>query len=202
LPYDIVIGIAVRANKMNENAYIGMKGTTVLCVRRDGRVAIGSDGQVTFGETVLKSNAEKIRKLYDGKVLAGFAGATADAFTLVEKFEEKIKTNRGNIQRSAVDLAKEWRTDRVLRRLEALLIVADADNTYIISGTGDVLEPEQGIAAIGSGGAYARAAALSLIGSTALSAREIVEKSMNIASEICIYTNNKIKIEELRADGQ
>lgn len=186
---------------MQEKANVSMKGTTVLCVRRDGRVAMGSDGQVTLGETVLKSNAVKIRKLYDGKVLAGFAGATADAFTLVEKFEEKIKAHRGNLKKSAVELAKEWRTDRILRRLEALLIVADAENMFIISGNGDVLDPEQGIAAIGSGGTYARAAALALLDKTALPAREIVEKSMHIASDICIYTNKAITIEELQPDG-
>ena len=171
--------------------------TTILCVRRDGKVAIGGDGQVTMGNTVFKQNAKKIRTIYSEKVIAGFAGATADAFTLFEKFEEKLESYRGNITRAAVELAKDWRTDKVLRRLEALLIIADREHTFIISGTGDVIEPEEGIAAIGSGGAYAQAAAKALFENTQLSAREIVEKSMKIAGNICIYTNENISIEEL-----
>jgi len=160
-------------------------------------VAIGCDGQVTMGNTVLKHNAKKIRKLYEGRILAGFAGATADAFTLFERFEEKVQAHRGNITRAAVELAKDWRTDRVLRRLEALLLVSDTMHTLILSGTGDVIEPETGIAAIGSGGPYAKAAAEALFENTGLSAHEIVEKSMKIASSICIYTNDHLIIEEL-----
>ncbi|MDA8388595.1 MAG: ATP-dependent protease subunit HslV [Nitrospiraceae bacterium] len=173
------------------------KGTTVICVRRGPKVCIGCDGQITLGDTVLKHNAKKIRKLYDDRILAGFAGATADALTLFEKFEEKVQAQRGKIVKAAIDLAKDWRTDRVLRRLEALLIVADAEHTFILSGTGDVIEPERGIAAIGSGGTYAKAAAEALLLETELEARQIVEKSMKIASSICIYTNDQILIEEL-----
>ena len=172
-------------------------GTTILCVRRDGKVAIASDGQVTMGNTVLKHNAKKVRKMYNNKILAGFAGATADAFTLFEKFESKLEAYRGNITRAAVELAKDWRTDKVLRRLEALLIVADIENTFIISGTGDVIDPEAGIAAIGSGGPYAQAAARALYDNTGLSALDIVGKAMEIASDICIYSNKNISIEEL-----
>ena len=171
--------------------------TTILCVRRDGKVAIGGDGQVTMGNTVFKQNAKKIRTMYSEKVVAGFAGATADAFTLFEKFEEKLESYRGNMTRAAVELAKDWRTDKILRRLEALLVIADKEHTFIISGTGDVIEPEEGIAAIGSGGAYAQAAAKALLENTDLSAREIVEKAMRIAGDICIYTNENISIEEL-----
>lgn len=171
--------------------------TTILCVRRSGKVAIGGDGQVTMGSTVLKHNAKKIRKMYGDKLLAGFSGATADAFTLFEKFEGKLESYRGNITRAAVELAKDWRTDKILRRLEALLIVADIEHIFIISGTGDVIEPEEGIAAIGSGGPFAQAAAKALYDNTELSAVEIIEKSMRIASEICIYTNQNITIEEL-----
>jgi ATP-dependent HslUV protease subunit HslV len=171
--------------------------TTILCVRKNGSVAIGGDGQVTLGNTVMKHNAKKIRTMYGDKVIAGFAGATADAFTLFEKFEGKLESYRGNITRAAVELAKDWRTDKVLRRLEALLIVSDKEHTFIISGTGDVLEPEDGIAAIGSGGAYAQAAARALYENTDLGAREIIEKAMKIASGICIYTNENISIEEL-----
>jgi len=174
-----------------------VKGTTILCVRSGGKVAIGGDGQVTMGSTVLKQNARKIRKMYGEKVLAGFSGATADAFTLFEKFEGKLESYRGNITRACVELAKDWRTDKILRRLEALLIVADQEHTFILSGTGDVIEPEDGVSAVGSGGAYAQAAARALLENTDLSAREIVEKAMKIASEICIYTNNNVIIEEL-----
>jgi len=173
------------------------RGTTILCVRRDGKVAIGGDGQITMGNTVLKHNARKIRRMYGEKVLTGFSGATADALTLFEKFEGKLESYRGNITRAAVELAKDWRTDKILRRLEALLLIADIEHTFIISGTGDVIEPEEGVAAIGSGGPYAQAAARALYENTSLSAREIVEKSMKITADICIYTNENITIEEL-----
>lgn len=174
-----------------------IKSTTILCVRRNGKVAIGGDGQVTLGNTVLKHNAKKIRKTYNDKVLTGFAGATADALTLFEKFEGKLESYRGNITRASVELAKDWRTDKILRRLEALLIVADLEHTFIISGTGDVIEPEDGVASIGSGGPYAQAAARALTGNTEFSARDIVEKAMKIAADICIYTNENTVIEEL-----
>ncbi|MCL0083756.1 ATP-dependent protease subunit HslV [Thermodesulfovibrionales bacterium] len=174
-----------------------LHGTTVLCVRREGRVAIASDGQVTIGNTALKHNAKKIRKMYNNRLLAGFAGATADAFTLFEKFESKIEAYRGNITRAAVELAKDWRTDKILRRLEALLLVSDADHTFILSGAGDVIEPDDGIAAIGSGGPYAQAAAKALYENTGLSAVEITRKAMDITSYICIYTNKNIVVEEL-----
>lgn len=172
-------------------------GTTILCVRRDGKVAIGGDGQITMGNTILKRNAKKIRKMYGERVLAGFSGATADALTLFEKFEGKLESYRGNITRAAVELAKDWRTDKVLRRLEALLIVADMEHTLIISGTGDVIEPEEGVAAMGSGGPFAQASARALYENTSLPAREIVEKSMKITADICIFTNENITIEEL-----
>jgi ATP-dependent HslUV protease subunit HslV len=180
-----------------EKGEIILHATTILCVRRNSAVAIGGDGQVTMGSTVLKRNARKIRKMYDDRVIAGFAGATADAFTLFEKFEEKLEAYRGNITRAAVELAKDWRTDRILRRLEALLIIADKEHTFVISGNGDVIEPEEGIAAIGSGGPFAQAAARALFENTDLGAREIIEKAMKIASGICIYTNENISIEEL-----
>jgi ATP-dependent HslUV protease, peptidase subunit HslV len=170
-------------------------GTTILAVRRDGRVAIGGDGQVTLGQSVMKSNARKVRRLYGGKVLAGFAGGTADAFTLFERFEAKLE-KFGNLTRAAIELAKDWRSDRSLRRLEALLCVADADSTYVISGTGDVIEPEHDLIAIGSGAGFAQAAALAFMQAD-LPAREIVERSLNIAADICIYTNRKLTIEEL-----
>jgi ATP-dependent HslUV protease subunit HslV len=172
-------------------------GTTVLCIKKDQSVIMASDGQVTMGNTVLKHNAKKIRKLYNGQVLTGFAGSTADAFTLFERFEGKLETYKGNLLRAAVELAKDWRTDKILRRLEALLIVADREHILIISGNGDVIEPEDPIAAIGSGGPYAFAAAKALYDNTKLSAKEIVEKAMEIASKICIYTNNQIILEEL-----
>lgn len=172
-------------------------GTTILCVRRSGKVAIASDGQVTMGNTVLKHNAKKIRKMYNDKILAGFAGATADAFTLFERFESKLEAYRGNITRAAVELAKDWRTDRILRRLEALLIVADNEHTLILSGTGDVIEPEDGVAAIGSGGPYAQAAARALYENSDLSAVDITKRAMDIAADICIYTNKNIILEEL-----
>jgi ATP-dependent HslUV protease subunit HslV len=171
-------------------------GTTIVCVRRHGRVALGGDGQVTLGAQVMKGNARKVRRLHDGKVLAGFAGGAADAFTLFEYFENKL-TKHGNLLRAAIELAKDWRTDRMLRRLEALLIVADAENSLLISGTGDVIEPERDLIAIGSGGAYAQAAALALYENTDLDARSIVEKALKIAGEICIYTNTSVTVEEL-----
>jgi ATP-dependent HslUV protease subunit HslV len=171
-------------------------GTTIVCVRRDGRVAIGGDGQVTLGDKVVKGNARKVRRLHDGKVIAGFAGGAADAFTLFEFFEAKL-VKHGNLLRAAIELAKDWRTDRMLRRLEALLIVADAAHSLLISGTGDVIEPEGNLLAIGSGGAYAQAAAQALLENTSLDARAIVTKALTIAGEICIYTNASITIEEL-----
>ena len=171
-------------------------GTTVVCVRRDGRVALGGDGQVTMGDKILKGNARKVRRLHGGRVLAGFAGGTADAFTLFERFESKL-TQYGNLTRAAIELAKDWRTDRMLRRLEALLCVAAEEQSLLISGTGDVIEPEHDVLAIGSGGAYAQAAARALLENTDLAARSIVEKSLAIAGEICIYTNGEISIEEL-----
>ncbi len=174
-----------------------MHGTTVLAVRRNGRVVIGGDGQVSLGNTVMKGNARKVRRLYQSKVIAGFAGGTADAFTLFERFEGKLEKHGGNLTRSAVELAKDWRTDRLLRRLEALLIVADPSVTLIISGNGDVIEPERDLAAIGSGGAYAQAAAQALLEHTALDARTIVEQSLKIAAGICIYTNDNLNFEEL-----
>ena len=174
-----------------------IKGTTIIALRHKGKVAIGGDGQVTLSNTVLKHNANKIRKLYKDTMLAGFAGATADAFTLFERFEAKLEQHQGNLLRAAVELAKEWRTDRVLRRLEALLIVADSQHCLVVSGTGDVVEPDDGIAAIGSGGSYALAAARALINHSDLDAKTIVNESMKIASSICIYTNEKITIEEL-----
>jgi len=173
------------------------RGTTVLAVRRDDRVVIGGDGQVSLGETILKGNARKVRRLYQGKIIAGFAGGTADAFTLFERFEAKLEQHSGNLTRAAVELAKDWRTDRMLRRLEALLIVADGSATLLISGNGDVLEPEHNLAAIGSGGAYAQAAAQALLEHTQLDARAVVEASLKIAAAICIYTNQNIAIEEL-----
>ncbi|MGB9710230.1 MAG: ATP-dependent protease subunit HslV [Thermodesulfovibrio sp.] len=176
---------------------MNLHGTTVLCIRKNDSVVIASDGQVTMGNTVLKHNAKKIRKLYNGQVLTGFAGSTADAFTLFERFEGKLETYKGNLLRAAVELAKDWRTDRILRRLEALLIVADRQHILIISGNGDVIEPEDPVAAIGSGGPYAYAAAKALYENTELNAKEIAIKAMEIASKICIYTNNQIIMEEL-----
>lgn len=174
-----------------------MHGTTVLAVRRDGRVVIGGDGQVTLGNTVMKGNARKVRRLYQSKVIAGFAGGTADAFTLFERFEGKLEKHGGNLTRAAVELAKDWRTDRLLRRLEALLIVADLGATLILSGNGDVIEPERDLAAIGSGGSYAQAAAQALLEHTELDARTIVEQALKIAAGICIYTNENLTFEEL-----
>ena len=173
------------------------RGTTILSVRKDNQVVIGGDGQVSLGNTVMKGNARKVRRLYRDQVLAGFAGGTADAFTLFERFEAKLEKHQGQLVRSAVELAKDWRTDRMLRRLEALLTVADKEASLIISGNGDVIEPEQGIMAIGSGGDYAKSAALALVNNTDLSARDIVEKGLGIASQICIYTNDNLTIETL-----
>ncbi len=178
-----------------------IRSTTILSVRRDGTVAMGSDGQVTVGTTVMKANARKVRRLSQGHVLAGFAGATADAFTLFEKFDVKLEEYKGNLTRAAVELAKDWRTDRVLRRLEALLAVADLTCSFVISGTGDVVEPEDGILAIGSGGPYALAAARALIADSSLAAPAIVEKAMRIAGGIDIYTNQEIILEELQASS-
>ena len=173
------------------------RSTTVIAVKKDGKVAMAGDGQVTMGETVMKGNARKVRRIYDGKVLTGFAGATADAFNLFDKFEAKLKEYNGDITRAAVELAKIWRTDKALRNLEALLLVANADKILLISGTGDVIEPESDILAIGSGGNYAYSAALAYMESSTLSAKEIAEKSLKIAGNICIYTNGNIIVEEL-----
>ena len=179
---------------MNPNE---MHGTTILSVRRNNRVVIGGDGQVSMGDTMMKGNARKVRRLYEDQVIAGFAGGTADAFTLFERFEGKLQKHQGNLVRAAVELTKDWRTDRMLRRLEALLAVADRSTSLIITGSGDVIEPEQGIMAIGSGGAYAKAAALALLEETELDARAIVERALGIAADICIYTNRQFAIEEL-----
>lgn len=173
------------------------RGTTILSVRRGDHVVIGGDGQVSMGNTVMKSNAKKVRRLFEGKVIAGFAGGTADAFTLFERFESKLEEYHGQLTRAAVELAKDWRMDRMLRRLEALLAVADAKTSLIITGNGDVIDPQDNLIAIGSGGAFAQAAAKALLENTKLNAREIVEKSLNIAAGICIYTNDHLTIEEL-----
>jgi len=173
-------------------------GTTILCVRRGPEVVLGGDGQVTLGNTVLKANARKVRRLYKDQVLAGFAGGTADAFTLFERFEAKLEKHQGNLTRAAVELAKDWRTDRILRRLEALLAIADRTTSLILTGQGDVVEPENGLIAIGSGGPFAQSAARALLENTELPAREIVERALNIAADICIYTNRNVSIEELK----
>ncbi len=176
---------------------IDMKGTTIIGIKKGKEVAIGGDGQITLGNAVIKATAQKIRKLHKGKVLAGFAGATADAFTLFEKFEGKLKEFKGNLKKAAVELAKDWRSDKILRRLEAMIIVADEEALLVISGNGDVLEPDDGIIAIGSGGNFALAAARVLAKHTKLSSREIVEESLKIAADICIYTNDKIEVQTL-----
>ena len=176
------------------------EGTTVLSVRRGNLVALGGDGQVSLGDTIMKGNARKVRRLFKDQILAGFAGGTADAFTLFERFEGKLEKHQGNLMRSAVELAKDWRTDRILRRLEAMLCVADKSTSLIISGNGDVIEPEDNIMAIGSGGGFARAAALAMLNNTDMSAREIVEKALHIAADICVYTNHSLTIEELAAE--
>lgn len=173
------------------------RGTTILCIRHKGRIVLAGDGQVTFENTVMKQSARKVRKMFHDRVLAGFAGATADAFTLFARFEQKLEQYQGNLMRAAVELAKDWRTDRILRRLEALLIVADRENSLIVSGTGDVIEPDEGIASIGSGGPYALAAARALIRHSDLDARAVAEEAMRIAASICIYTNDRIVLEEL-----
>lgn len=174
-----------------------LHGTTILSVRRNDHVVIGGDGQVTMGNTVMKANARKVRRLYKDQVIAGFAGGTADAFTLFERFEGKLEKHQGNLTRAAVELAKDWRTDRILRRLEALLAVADKTASLVITGQGDVIEPEGGLIAIGSGGPYAQAAALALMENTELDARAIAERALNIAADICIYTNRQLTIEHL-----
>ena len=174
-----------------------LRGTTILSVRRDRKVALGGDGQVTLGNVVVKGGAKKVRRLYQDRILAGFAGGTADAFTLFERFEAKLDKHQGNLMRSAVELAKDWRTDRILRRLEAMLAVADREHSLIITGMGDVLEPEQGVIAIGSGGPYAQSAAKALLDNTQLDPREIVEKALAIAADLCIYTNHQRTIETL-----
>lgn len=178
------------------------RGTTIISVRRGNQVVIGGDGQVTLGNTVMKGNARKVRRLYKDQVIAGFAGGTADAFTLFERFESKLEMHQGHLVRAAVELAKDWRTDRMLRRLEALLAVADSKSSLIITGNGDVIEPEEGLIAIGSGGPFAQAAARALMQNTDLSAGEIVRKALTIAGEICIYTNNNLTIEELNNDSK
>lgn len=177
-----------------------VRSTTVICVRRGGSVVMAADGQVSLGGTVMKHSARKIRKLYQDKVLAGFAGSTADAFSLFARFETKLEQYAGNLGRSAVELAKDWRTDKLLRQLEALLIVTDAKQTFVLSGNGDVIDPDEGIATIGSGGSYALAAARALMENTELSAREVAEKSLLIAGQICLYTNDRLTIEELKAE--
>lgn len=178
------------------------RGTTILSVRRGNQVVIGGDGQVTLGNTVMKGNARKVRRLYKDKVIAGFAGGTADAFTLFERFEGKLEMHQGHLVRAAVELAKDWRTDRILRRLEAVLAVADSKASLIITGNGDVIEPEESLIAIGSGGPFAQAAARALMENTKLSAKDIVQKALTIAGDICIYTNNNLTIEELNNDSK
>ncbi len=174
-----------------------IRSTTILCVRRNGKVVMAGDGQVTLGQEVLKGTAKKLRRLYNDKILAGFAGSTADAFALFSRFESKLEQHNGNLPRAVVELAKDWRTDKVLRHLEALLLVADLNSTYIVSGSGDVIEPDEGVAAIGSGGPFAKAAASALLRNTKMEARKITEQAMAIAGEICIYTNANVQFEEL-----
>jgi ATP-dependent HslUV protease subunit HslV len=177
--------------------YSNIHATTVIGILKDGKAAMGSDGQVTFGNTVLKHNAKKVRLLYNNSIIAGFAGATADAFTLIQRFEEKIESNRGNLQRASIELAKDWRTDRYLRKLEAMLIVMNKKDAFLISGTGDVIEPEDNIIAIGSGGPFALSAARALYHNTDFEPKQIVEESLKIAADICIYTNSHLTIETL-----
>jgi ATP-dependent HslUV protease subunit HslV len=177
------------------------RGTTILSVRRNGKVVVGGDGQVSMGNTIMKGNAQKVRRLYQDKVIAGFAGGTADAFTLFERFEAKLEKHQGHLVRSAVELAKDWRTDRMLRRLEALLIVADKKNSLVITGNGDVIEPEDSLMAIGSGGSFAQAAARAMLDTTELDSRTIVEKALRIAGDICVYTNQNLTLEELEYTG-
>lgn len=182
---------------MNHTDQNTIYGTTICCVKKGNHLAMAGDGQVSLGQSVLKGNAVKVRRIYESKVLAGFAGATADAFTLLELFEAKLQKHSGNLMRSSVELAKDWRTDKILRRLEAMMIVADSEQMLLISGTGDVIEPQEGILAIGSGGNYATAAALALIENETLSAREIAERALKIAAKICVYTNDQIVVEEM-----
>jgi len=179
---------------------MSFRGTTILCAKRNGQMVIGGDGQVTLGHVVMKGNARKVRRLYSGQVIAGFAGATADAFTLFERFEGRLQTHNGQLMRAAVEMAKDWRTDRALRKLEAMMLVADQDNMLLISGTGDVIEPQHDFIAIGSGGSYAHAAAQALMQNTDMSARDVVEKSLTVAADLCIYTNHNFTIEELSKD--
>lgn len=181
---------------------MSFRGTTILCAKRAGQMVIGGDGQVTLGHVVMKGNARKVRRLYNGQVIAGFAGATADAFTLFERFEARLQTHNGQLMRAAVEMAKDWRTDRALRKLEAMMLVADQDNMLLISGTGDVIEPQDDFIAIGSGGSYAHSAAQALMENTELSAREVVEKSLHIAGDLCIYTNHNLTIEALSKDEE
>lgn len=176
---------------------MNFRGTTILCAKRGNQMVIGGDGQVTLGHVVMKGNARKVRRLYNGQVLAGFAGATADAFTLFERFEARLQTHNGQLMRAAVEMAKDWRTDRALRKLEAMMLVADQDVMLLISGTGDVIEPQEDFIAIGSGGNYAYAAAKALMDNTELCARDVVEKGLNIAADLCIYTNHNLTIEML-----
>jgi ATP-dependent HslUV protease, peptidase subunit HslV len=185
----------MRSERMKTSEQV--RSTTVLAVRRDGLVVVGGDGQVTVGQTVAKATAHKVRRMHDGRVLCGFAGSAADGIALFEKFEAKLKEYGGNLARAAVELAKDWRTDRVLRRLEAMMIVADRERTFLLSGTGDVIEPDEGVIAIGSGGPYALAAARALLEHTTLSARQITEAALGIAADICIYTNGNLTFEEL-----
>ena len=198
---DAVQSLAINHQRANQSVE-SFHGTTIVSVRRGNQVVIGGDGQVTLGNTVMKGNARKVRRLYHGRVLAGFAGATADAFTLFERFEGELEKQRGNLTRAAVELVKDWRTNRMLQRLEALLAVADDKASLIISGNGDVIEPENGLIAIGSGGPFAQSAARALLENTKLDAREIVEKSLNIAADICIYTNRNLTIEELELPAE
>jgi ATP-dependent HslUV protease, peptidase subunit HslV len=204
----IAIVSSLRLTNLNASSYSAVslmskqrspqvRSTTVLLVRRDGRVALAGDGQVTVGETVMKANARKVRRLYNDKILAGFAGATGDAFSLLTRFEGKLEQYHGNLERAAIELSKEWRTDKVLRHLEALLVVADEKSSYLLSGNGDVISPDEGVLAIGSGGSYALAAARALIAHTELSAKKIAVEAMKIAADICIYSNDKIIVEEL-----
>ena len=174
-----------------------MHGTTILSVRQNGKVAVGGDGQATLGNTIMKHSANKVRRMYNNKIIGGFAGGTADAFALFSRFEEKLEKYNGNLARSAVELAKDWRTDKILRRLEAVLLVVDKDQSFLVSGTGDVVEPDEGVMGIGSGGMFAQSAALALTRHSNLDARQIVEEAMKIAQEICIYTNSNVTIEEL-----
>ena len=191
------LAVAASENAARASSPRRIRSTTVLCVRRDNKVVMAGDGQVTLGESIIKHGAKKIRRLYQDKILAGFAGSTADAFTLFSRFEAKLEQYHGNVGRAAVELAKDWRTDKYLRHLEALLLVTDKEQTFLLSGQGDVIEPDTGIAAIGSGGPFAQAAAQALADHTQLSPREIAEEAMKIAGRMCIYTNDKVTIEEL-----